>query len=283
MALPKTLEWINRSYSHHGYIPSYSGTGTPHYAVDVATPMHSEIGALWGGTVTSMGYQPWGGEIFIKMNNGTTYYMYHLDNIYVKRGQRVQQGDVLGLSGGANTLQRNQYPSAQRLNDPRYSTGPHTHIGFFERWTSTPNGTIPYGPDITPYIQALRGGRDIEAGTPLRSLGMSQTAKNIVEKVQLKPNDDVERVLESLDVVAIIDNPFIVDNASIADPLGWFQSFGTNLWDDAVASIFRAILIAIGVLIIWRIVSQFFDTRALVGSVAGAVGGVPGQLMKRIL
>lgn len=139
----------------HGYISSYDPSvwDTPHYAVDIAMPLHTPVTALKSGTVVQADYAPWGGEVFIQPDDRSTeYYYYHFDENEVATGQHVNQGQEVGLSGGQNQGGVHPVPS-------EWSSGPHTHIGYFTNWTSTPIGTRPYGPDITPLInQAKIGG-----------------------------------------------------------------------------------------------------------------------------
>lgn len=150
--------WLSYPVTH-GYIPSYDPTqaDTPHWADDIATPFHSNITALLSGTVIQSDYAGWGGEVFIQPDSTSypEYYVYHLDQLNVLPGQHVNAGDLLGLSGGENP----GYPGALHPASPEWSTGPHTHVGFFSQYTQTPVGSRPEGPDITPLLQAIKTGK----------------------------------------------------------------------------------------------------------------------------
>jgi murein DD-endopeptidase MepM/ murein hydrolase activator NlpD len=153
------MSWLDFPITH-GFIPSYTGPGTdtPHYADDIGTPFHTPLTALLSGTVVQADYAAWGGEIFIKPDDPSypEYYMYHPDLLEVSKGQHVAAGQEIALSGGENP----GYPGAEHPAQPQWSTGPHTHVGFFTNWnTSTPQGTVPYGPDITPLIMAIKTGK----------------------------------------------------------------------------------------------------------------------------
>jgi len=148
--------WLNYPVGH-GYITNYQGPGTdtPHFADDVETPFHTPVTALLAGTVTqedaaSWSGQPGGIEVWIQPDDPQypQYYYYHLDTADVFKGQHVQAGQELGLSGGQN--QGGNTPVS-----PMWSSGPHTHVGFFSSWASTPEGTRPYGPDITSLLQGV--------------------------------------------------------------------------------------------------------------------------------
>ncbi len=149
------------------------GTDTPHFAADVQTPEGTDITSLFGGKVTQAGCRPWGGEAFVNTidptninnPNGIDFYVYHLEEVDVKAGDTIKPGTKLGVSGGE---QRGKCPT-----NPRYSTGAHSHVGFFDPNFSgkspapgnynvshgiahTPGGNINYGPDVTPYIQTAK-------------------------------------------------------------------------------------------------------------------------------
>ena len=148
------FDWLGYGISH-GYIPSGGCNDCPHYATDIGTPYHTPITALFSGTVvsqrTGLG---WGTEIFIKPDNPAIpeYYYYHLDTLNTRTGQHLNAGDVIGLSGGQNSGGSN--PSSTT-----FSTGPHTHVGFWSSWIAVPGlGTRPFGPNITPYILAFARG-----------------------------------------------------------------------------------------------------------------------------
>lgn len=136
----------------NGYITSYQGPGTdtPHYALDIATPFHTPLTALKSGTVVQEDYAAWGGELFIKPDDGSTeYYYYHPDQIEVVTGQHVTAGQEVALSGGENP----GFPGALHPAQAQYSSGPHTHVGYFTGWVNSPDhGTIPYGPDPSSLI-----------------------------------------------------------------------------------------------------------------------------------
>lgn len=150
----------------HGYTTAYqgSGTDTPHYADDIGTPFHTPLTAIKSGKVVQADYAAWGGEVFIQPDDGSNeYYYYHLDENDVSAGQHVNAGQMIGLSGGQNS-------GGEHPVSTQWSTGPHTHVGYFTNWTSTPDGTRPDGPDITPLINALKLG---QAGIPSSSGGTS--------------------------------------------------------------------------------------------------------------
>jgi hypothetical protein len=161
--------WYNEPISH-GYYPNYDANvgDTPHFAYDLATPFHTSLTAILPGTVEKADYAAWGGEIFIKPDDSSKpeYYFYHPDEVDVQVGQHVSAGQFIGLSGGENP----GYPGAEHPAQPQWSTGPHTHVGWFERWQSTPIGTRPYGHEPSDLLaMAHSGGYDLSGNTLLAS------------------------------------------------------------------------------------------------------------------
>jgi LysM repeat protein len=95
-----------RSQNFHG----------PHRARDYAMPTGSTIGASAAGTVVAArSPQAWnggyGGLIILQHDNGSQTYYAHLSELKVSVGQRVEQGQLIGLSGNTGR-----------------STGPHLHF-----------------------------------------------------------------------------------------------------------------------------------------------------------
>lgn len=153
--------WLNYPITH-GYVPHGGCDDCPHFAVDIGTPYGTPITALWDGIVTASGYemqygQALGGVVFIRAKNGLTYYYYHLDTVLAALGKVVRQGEIVGYSGGQNI-------GGSHPVSPVYSDGLHTHVGLFEKFILTADGPIPYGPDITPYLERLKT-NDIPAYT----------------------------------------------------------------------------------------------------------------------
>lgn len=142
--------------------------------IDLATPFHTPITALFGGTVRWAGRTQWacgssGGEVTIVCNipgKGvlTSYYL-HLDTVAVNVNDTVNPGQLIGLSGGQTS--GGQWPV---INCPQkgitYSTGPHIEFGFNASWVSGPG----YHIDPTPYITMARNGN-----LPIVNPGGSQT------------------------------------------------------------------------------------------------------------
>ena len=87
---------------------------------------------VYGGK-TFKGHPIYGGCIVIEHKGGIHTLYGHLSKTYVKEGQRVNKGDIIGIMGSTGR-----------------ATGPHLHLGVFLRmWTDTGITDIYYDPKKT--------------------------------------------------------------------------------------------------------------------------------------
>ena len=94
-----------------------SRPGHQHAGIDIAVPVGTPVKAPQTGTVIEAGTLPgYGNVVFIDHGGGTISRLAHLSKISVAKGQTVEQGGVIGLSGGAK--------GSPGAGD---STGPHLH------------------------------------------------------------------------------------------------------------------------------------------------------------
>ena len=97
--------------------------GPGHRAVDIGVPVGTPIMAAASGTV-SLAHTGWSGGygnmVIINHPNGTKTLYAHMSKIITYTGAQVNQGDVIGLSGGE--------PGAPGAG---HSTGPHVHFEVF--------------------------------------------------------------------------------------------------------------------------------------------------------
>jgi LysM repeat protein len=88
-----------------------------HNGVDIACPMNTWVGAAAGGKIIAAGQ---GGAIgkYIKIDhlNGYKTVYGHLNKVYVKRGQTVKKGKLIGRAGKTGRV-----------------TGPHLHFTIYEK------------------------------------------------------------------------------------------------------------------------------------------------------
>lgn len=170
---------MGQSWFRYNITQSFGQNGEK--GVDLGTPFHTPITALFAGTVRQSGRTQWscgssGGQVTIVTNIPgygvlTSYYL-HLDTANVAVGDAVAVGQVIGLSGGQTN--GGNWPVE---NCPQrgiiYSTGPHTEFGFNAPWVSGPGSNI----DPTWAIQAARNGTlpitstDGSTSLPTQTLG----------------------------------------------------------------------------------------------------------------
>jgi murein DD-endopeptidase MepM/ murein hydrolase activator NlpD len=91
---------------------------SPHTGIDFAVPEGTELEAPLDGVVSMVkdyGDASLGKAVFVKMEDGQQYVLGHLSEIKVEIGDRLQAGDLIGLSGNTGL-----------------STGPHLHFGVYD-------------------------------------------------------------------------------------------------------------------------------------------------------
>ncbi len=109
-----------------------------HSGIDISLTQGSKVKAAAEGTVvivkkpkdTSLSY------VMIRHNNKFTTLYEHLSEVDVKKGEIVERGDVIGLSGGL--------PGTPGAGS--FTTGPHLH--FEVRNAGIPVNPLKYLPDI---------------------------------------------------------------------------------------------------------------------------------------
>ena len=114
----------------------YPTLNKKHRGLDFGIGKGTKVGAAMSGTVESLTYGTegdwnsgggYGNSVYIKGNNGVWYRYAHLSQIGVKKGQSVNAGDTIGLSGNTG-----------------WSTGPHLHFQT-DRPSGPSNDINPYG------------------------------------------------------------------------------------------------------------------------------------------
>ena len=114
------------------------GATTFHEGADIAAANGSKCIASAAGTVTTAGLSGgWGGLVVIDHGDGHSTYCAHLSRIDVKRGQKVTQGQQIGLTGG----RLGQWGAGT-------STGSHCHTEH--RINGKPVDPVPFWSATTP-------------------------------------------------------------------------------------------------------------------------------------
>ncbi|MGG1638254.1 M23 family metallopeptidase [Paenibacillus sp. NRS-1760] len=107
--------------------------GRVHHGIDLAMPRGTELHSIAEGTVERVvdyGATNLGKGIFIRSEDGSIHVYGHLDKVIVHRGDHVDSGDLIGLSGNTG-----------------HSSGPHLHFGLIKDGHFT---------DPTPLVEAVQ-------------------------------------------------------------------------------------------------------------------------------
>jgi len=110
---PVDFTRVSSNFNPNRLHPIYK-TKRPHRGTDYAAPRGTPVYAAGDGRVVEAGYtRPNGNYVFIQHGETFTTHYLHLNKRRVKKGQRVQQGDVIGTVGSTGA-----------------ATGPHLHYEF---------------------------------------------------------------------------------------------------------------------------------------------------------
>src|SRR5699024_1761055 len=108
------LPWDNILQTFGNYTGGLMFNGGKHYGIDFGMPTGTKIRALTAGKISQAGPVAGGGgnQITLDEPGGKWFQWYmHMSKVIAKKGQRVNAGDVIGLSGNTGN-----------------STTPHLHI-----------------------------------------------------------------------------------------------------------------------------------------------------------
>ncbi len=109
-----------RLSSPFGYrIDPFTGTRRMHYGIDLANRVGTPVRSTMAGTVVVVANHPqgYGKYIVIRHARGYQSLYGHLNTILVRKGQRVSQGQKIGLMGSSGR-----------------STGPHLHFSLYKNY-----------------------------------------------------------------------------------------------------------------------------------------------------
>lgn len=107
--------------------------GDPHYALDIGTPVGTEIYSPGRGQVSNI--DEYNGEVYINFENGYQLQLFHLDTMNVRPGDTVDVNTIIGTSGNRG-----------------YSTGPHLHLGIIDPNGNPVDPTSFYYGTANPFI-----------------------------------------------------------------------------------------------------------------------------------
>lgn len=112
LASPLTFSRVSSGYGMRFH--PISGSRKAHLGVDFAAPTGTPVRTVGDGVVTFAGWQNgYGNVIHVQHKQGKDTVYAHLSRISVRKGERVEQGSVIGLVGSTGA-----------------STGPHLHFEY---------------------------------------------------------------------------------------------------------------------------------------------------------
>ncbi|MFB2864039.1 peptidoglycan DD-metalloendopeptidase family protein [Aeromonas sp. MdU4] len=159
---PVNFKYISSNFNPRRLHP-VTGKIRPHNGIDYVAPVGTPIMAAGSGSVVAAGYNQFNGNyVFIKhAGNYVTKYL-HLSKRTVNKGQRVKQGQTIGLLGGTGRV-----------------TGPHLHYEFVVGGVHKNPRTL-----TLPQAESLSG-REL---ANFRKLATPQLAKLASPELQLAQN-----------------------------------------------------------------------------------------------
>jgi murein DD-endopeptidase MepM/ murein hydrolase activator NlpD len=142
---PVAFKYITSGFTTGMRYVSAFNTSTGHRAIDYAAKAGTPIRATADGVVAFAGWDgPYGNKVSIRHNGTYTTNYCHQSKMIVKRGQKVEQGQIIGYVGSTG-----------------FSTGPHLHYEMVKNGTKinpmneTFPGTDPVKPEEMPALQAV--------------------------------------------------------------------------------------------------------------------------------
>lgn len=214
----------------------------------------------------------------------------HLWGPAVAVGDTVLQGQVVGVQGGC-PLPGDGWPCGNNgcpdntCDD--WTTGSHIEVRYAPVWSSSggvwsQNWIDPLSA-IDAAAQAQMGSAPPPPGGHLPGGGgIGNPGGPPLPVFPLAPNAAVHDLLIELDVQCMMINPFYVQNVtqdnigigpvgvSITDPISWLTGFGLNIVEDTQAWIIRAVMLWLGIFIVYKVINNFIDFGAIADTVENA-------------
>jgi len=162
-------------------------------------------------------------------------------------------------------------------------------------YTTTDQGAVIHTVTFWPghgvsFLWAANTAKSVKggfAGGGLAGDGVGSAALNAtiqtVKKLNLTPNATVTQALADIDNYLAMKNPFDVDTSTMqdsaigvhfTDPAKWIQAVMNNALFDLVSLTIRVILIFLGVMILYKVLSHFVDFAGMQRQAAQTTGKV---------
>jgi len=148
--------WLTSTYGYR--IDPFTNRRSLHQGIDIAGPYGLKVHATGNGTVIGAGYSRYGygKEVLIDHGYGYVSRYAHLQDIMVRRGQKLKRGEVLGTLGSTGR-----------------STGPHLHYEV-HRNGRTVNPMYFFYENLSPEEYNLLARRANHQDQPFTSNALSQ-------------------------------------------------------------------------------------------------------------
>lgn len=250
---------------------------------NVGTPVDTPLSFPLGGTITTLGYPAWGGQITWKVDNpavigGHQYaFMIHLDaiNPALQVGQTVTAGTFAGYSGGQ--LDNSGLPALpagyiHHTTSPQHSTGPHLDIGV----TDSPDGSLTvskqYGDALVLYARSNKIPVDASVPSSAFTLNLNDIPQAI--------HDTLNNVPGFLAIVYVLDivEAFQPLKPNDPNPITNIANFIGFLVVNITAALVRGLIMFIGLFILIALIKN-----ALTRVTTSTTGQGPGELASSAL
>ncbi|MFW5804863.1 MAG: M23 family metallopeptidase [bacterium] len=141
---PGTFYWISSGYGSR--FDPYNNREVFHHGIDFAAAIGVEIYSTGNGIVKETLYNEtgYGKEVVIDHGFGYSTRYAHLHEIYVKKGEKIKRGQLIGLMGNTGK-----------------STGPHLHYEVL-RYNISVNPSYYFTNDLSPveYQEIIENGKE---------------------------------------------------------------------------------------------------------------------------
>jgi hypothetical protein len=262
---PATKQWYNWPFANdYGGAEPFGNYPKPD--LNIQCPQGTPVTVVANGTVSGVnspgGAIPaWGAAVTIRLDTPINAIATHMAYIHmqpvsagIKVGMRVAVGDVIGKAGTALAQGSEKVPLGFAFSNGDY-------YGFGAGWSY--NGD----PRLNPYSFLSGVAKNGVSGSG--GSGLLSSVTSAASKISLGPNASVTQLLVSLDAAGTLSNPFdtsqnsvqqdSIAGASFTDPMSWLQAVGTNTTNDLGAIALRLVLLIIGAVLFYKILSQFVD------------------------
>lgn len=272
--------WDAPNINNWGSYPDPQGN-FPKPDVNFILPANSPIAAILPGTVSGVNQPPnrnlpfpaYGAVVTVKMDQpinqlATHYALLHLAHVSVNVGDHVKIGDTLGYGGGNQT--QGSAPAAVG-----FAFYPGDYYGYGKEWTQyiqTPNHVADQRLNPTAFLNDISNGNigsylgngSGSSGFDLSSLfggsngsGTGGSVPSQLVSPLFNPNETVQQALYSIDSALALQDPVPPQGQyNITQWPDWLGYFFTTIGYDAVAILFRAVLIALGLYICFQSIQR---------------------------